>query len=396
MKKSLLVVLAAMFVVVLSQAQTTILDFETAASSTTFQYFGSPIDGSLTETIANPNPAGINTSGTVLKYVKPAVAETWAGAFSNPNPTTAIDLSNGGQICVKVHMDHIGNLAVKLEGSTSGQPNWIIKVPNTKVNEWEELCFDASIPSLESPFAPASGVYTRLVIFYDFGTSGTGSEVVSYMDDVVVKAGTAPQLRTVNFKVDMNNYTANFDQVYVSGSFNNWSGNANPLTDANLDGIWEGSVDMFNGLYEYKVTLDNWAAQEQFGGYEECTKTDPSGQFVNRALTVGGNTNVPKFCFNSCYACGDEVKIKFMIGMGSTPPSPDGVWLCGGGNFDVPGGKYKLKDPDGDGVLELTVPRKKSFSSFYAFANGDCPDFSCKENLEGQSCANPNKFNDRF
>ncbi len=73
MKKSLLAALTFMFVVVVSKAQTTILNFESAASSTTFQYFGSPLDGSLTETIANPNAAGINTSATVLKYVKPEV-----------------------------------------------------------------------------------------------------------------------------------------------------------------------------------------------------------------------------------------------------------------------------------------------------------------------------------
>lgn len=375
---------------------TTVLDFETPATGTKFQYFGSPLDGTLTEAIANPNPTGINTSANVLKYVKPAVAEVWAGAFSNPDPATPVDLSNGGQVCIKVHMDHIGNLALKLEGSTSGKPNWITKVSNTKVNAWEELCFDASVPSLEPPFEPASGAYTRVVIFYDFGTPGTGSEVVSYLDDVVVKTGSAPPARKVGFKVDMNSYSANFDKVYVSGSFNNWSGDANPLADPDLDGIWEGSITVPNGLYEYKITLDNWKAQEQFGGFEECTKRDPSGQFVNRFLAVSADTEIPRFCFNSCYACGEEVKITFKLGMKGVTPSPDGVWLAGGGNFDVPGGKYKMSDTDGDGIYEIVIPRKKQFSSFYTFTNGPCADYSCKENLAGLPCGNPNNFNDRF
>lgn len=375
---------------------TTILDFETPATGTTFQYFGSTLDGTLTETIANPNPTGLNTSANVLKYVKPAVAEVWAGAFSNPDPTTPVDVSGGAKVCVKVHLDHIGNLALKLEGSTSGKPNWITQVPNTKVNEWEELCFDASVPSIEPPFEAASGIYTRVVLFFDFGTPGTGTDVVSYLDDVVVKSGGAPQVRTVNFKVDMNSYTANFDQVYISGNFNNWSGDANPLSDPDLDGIWEGSITVPNGLYEYKVTLDNWAVQEQFGGFEECTKTDPSGQFVNRFLPVSADTDVPRFCFNSCYACGEEVKITFKLGMNGIAPNPDGVWLAGGGNFDVPGGKYKMSDTDGDGIFEIVVPRKQGFSSYYTFANGPCPDYSCKENLEGLPCGNPANFNDRF
>jgi hypothetical protein len=375
---------------------TNILDFEAPATSTGFQYFGSALDGTLTTVIANPNATGINTSANVTRYVEPAVAEVWAGAFSNPNPTTPITLTGGSQTCLKVHMDHIGNVALKLEGGTSGQPNWIAQVANTKVNEWEELCFDASLPSLEPPFEAASGTYTRVVLFFDFGTPGTGTEVVSYFDDLVTKGGAAPQLRTVNFKVDMNNYSANFNTVNISGSFNNWSGDANPLTDANLDGIWEGSISVPNGAYEYKVTLDNWAAQEQFAGVEECTKLDPSGQFVNRLLLVSANTDLPEFCFNSCYDCGEEIKINFKLGMGNVTPSPDGIWIAGGGNFDVPGGKFKMSDSNSDGIYELTVPRKKGFNSYYTFTNGPCPDYSCKENLMGLPCGNPNNFDDRF
>lgn len=376
---------------------TTVLDFETTESGTAFQYFGSPLDGTFTQIIDNPNASGINTSSKVVQYVKPGVSEVWAGAFSNPNPTVPVDLSNGGQICIKVHMDHIGNLALKLEQAAGGQANWIQTVANTKVGEWEELCFDATLPSLEPPFEAATGaVYSRVVLFFDFGTPGTGTDVTSYFDDIVVKSSGAPQARTVHFRVDMNNYAENFDQVYVSGTFNNWSGDANPLSDPEFDGIWEGEIVVPNGSYEYKVTLDNWAAQENFLGTEECTKVDPSGQFVNRQLLVSADTELPQFCFNSCYACGEEVKITFRLGMGSVTPNPEGVWLAGGGNFDVPGGKYRMRDNDGDGVYEVVIPRREGFQSFYTFANGPCPDYSCKENIEGQDCANPGNFNDRL
>lgn len=55
-----------------------------------------------------------------------------------------------------------------------------------------------------------------------------------------------------------------------------------------------------------------------------------------------------------------------------------------------------MSDADGDGIYEIVVPRKKAFNSFYTFTNGPCPDYSCKENLEGLPCGNPNNFNDRF
>lgn len=374
-----------------------ILDFESAEYSTVFQYFGSPLDGTTNEVIANPNPSGINESEFVSKFIKPGVAEVWAGAFSNPNPTTLIDLVNNSKIRIKVHMDHIGNLALKLEGSPDGGDNWVITVPNTKVNEWEELEFDVNLPSIEGPNKAAKGfTYTRIVLFFDFGIGGNGNEITYYFDDICQVGSSAPQTRNLNFKVDMNSYTSNFDKVYLSGTFNNWSGEANPLSDDDADGIWEGSLELLVGLYEYKVTLDNWNAQENFIGTEECTQTDPSGQFHNRKLIVSGNTDIPKFCFNSCYACGEGVDITFKLGMGTVTPNPEGVWLAGGGNFDVPGGRYRMKDDDGDGIYEITVPRKIGFSSFFTFANGPCADYSCKEIIEGLPCANPNNFNDRL
>lgn len=373
---------------------TTILDYETPETSRGFTYFGSPLDGQSTEVVANPLVGGINESATVAKYIKPEVAEVWAGAYSNPNPAIPVEFIPGNKVCIKVLMDHVGNLALKLEGSPNGKPNWIQTVQVTTANEWVELCFDPTVPSLEAPFEPANSLYERVVLFFDFGSPGTGQQVISYFDDLVVKSGGAPPVRTVNFRVNMNNYTSSFDQVYISGNFNDWSGDANPLQDDDEDGIWEGTLMLKNGAYEYKITLDNWLKQENFLGTEECTKTTDA--FTNRLLLIAGDTDVPEFCYNSCYACGEQVNIHFSLGMGSVTPNPEGVWLAGGGNFEVPGGRYKMKDDDGDGVYEIMVPRRQGFSSYFTFTNGPCGDYSCKENIEGLPCANPNNFNDRF
>jgi Secretion system C-terminal sorting domain len=376
-------------------ATTNILDFEAPATTTEFEYFGSAFNGAKTPVIANPNPTGINTSPKVSEYKKSGVSEVWAGAFANPAPLKPITLTANSQVCADVHMDHIGNLAIKLEGSTSAKPDWITKVANTKINAWEKLCFDASSPSLEGTFASASGTYTKLAIFFDFGKAGTGTDVTSYLDNVLVKESAAPVNRTVNLQVDMNKYAPNFTKVYISGTFNSWSADANELTDANQDGIFVGSISVPNGTYEYKIQLDKWAAQEEFIGTEECVKLDPTGAFKNRLLVVGADTDLPKFCFNSCYACGEEVKIIFKLGMNGVTPNADGVWLAGGGNFDAPGGRYKMKGPT-NGIYELIVPRKRGFKSFYAFANGPCADYSCKEDLTGKSCGVASNFNDRF
>src|SRR5688500_1942876 len=185
MIKNLLSLLAILLIVTSTEAQTVILDFEGSATSTTFQYFGSSLDGTLTQVVPNPDPTGENTSSTVSNFIKPAVAEVWAGAFSNPNPGTPVDLTFHNKVAIKVWMDHIGSLTLKLENSTDGGPNWLITVPNTQINAWETLIFDTTIPSIEAPNTPAAGyTYSTVTLFFDFGSPGTGTDVISYFDDI--------------------------------------------------------------------------------------------------------------------------------------------------------------------------------------------------------------------
>ncbi len=79
-----------------------VLDFEAAATSTDFFYFGSGLDGSTTSAIANPDQSGINLSDSVMIHERPGDALTFAGAFSDPNPATPFDLTGGEQVCMKV------------------------------------------------------------------------------------------------------------------------------------------------------------------------------------------------------------------------------------------------------------------------------------------------------
>ncbi len=105
----------------------------------------------------------------------------------------------------------------------------------------------------------------------------------------------------VTFKVNMNDYTGTFTTVYVSGTFNGWSGNANSLTDANADGIWEVTLPITDATIEFKFSLDDWAASEQFVGGESCTVTN--GGFTNRFLAVTGDVVLPITCYASCVDC---------------------------------------------------------------------------------------------
>lgn len=376
---------------------TSVFDFETEATSTNFQIFGSSLEAQLTTVIDNPNSSGINTSGSVVEYIKAGDAQTWGGMFSNPDPSAPIDASSGGEICVKVHMDHIGNLAVKLEQANEGE-NWITTVENTKINEWEELCFNFDNPSLEDSNQPATGrTFGRIVLFFDFGTAGTGTDQTFYFDDIAVCTSGVAENVDVTFAVDMSGYEPGFGTVYISGDFNGWAGDANPLSDEDEDGVWTTTLPLPTGPIEYKFTLDNWSVQEEFNGSESCTKltVNDDGRFVNRSLVVSANADPGTVCFNSCYACGASVKITFDLGVSAITPAESGVFLAGGLEFGAPNEKFRLM-PSTDGVVSLTIERPIGFSGFYTFTNGACGDFSCKENIGGQDCANPDNFNDRF
>ena len=379
---------------------TTVLNFEAPATSTTFQYFGSTIDGQKTTTIANPNATGANTSATVLEFKKPANSQTWAGAYSNPNATTPVNLLTGGKIRVKFHTDHPGNLVVKLEEAQDGAPNWALKVPVgvTELNKWVELTFDPALPSIEGPNMPAAGhIYNKIVLFADFDVVFPTDQIY-YIDDIEVCTSGSTPTAEVTFKLDMNQFGGSFTKAYVSGSFNAWAGDKDELLDPDGDKIYEKKMTIPVGLYEYKFTLDNWAQQEQFSPTTACTNTtvDGANTFTNRKLVLSANSVLEPVCYNSCYGCGNAVKITVNLGMGTVIPDAGGVYLAGGLDFGAPGGRFKMADADGDGVFSIQIERQRGYSTFYDFANGACPDYSCKENLAGQSCAVPTNFNDRW
>jgi hypothetical protein len=100
----------------------------------------------------------------------------------------------------------------------------------------------------------------------------------------------------------MNDYTgAAFTAVTLNGTFNNWCGSCNPMTDANADGIWEVTLPITGSSIEYKYTLDGWATSEQFVGGESCTVT--ANGFTNRFLALSGDAVLPVACYASCIDC---------------------------------------------------------------------------------------------
>ena len=165
----------------------------------------------------------------------------------------------------------------------------------------------------------------------------------------------APSGTNITFKVDMNDYTSPFDTAYVNGTFNNWCGKCNPMTDANNDGVWELTINLPQDSIEFKYTVDGWNDDEKFIGGEPCTKS--VGGFTNRILRLNGDTVLPELCWGSCAACtGTPIvaQVRFAVDLSQYPDTFNTAYV--NGEFNGWCGKCNpLSDADGDSIWEVTI-----------------------------------------
>ncbi len=163
------------------------LDFETPATTLPYLYFANDtLEGKFARVVTNPKKAGIDQSNNVMEFKRLPLGATYAGGFFDfPAPfawtTSAITVK------VKVLMDHIGNFALKLEGSPNGPNNIEVPVVNTKVNEWEEIT--CVFTGKGTPVITGKEGYTRLTAFFDLGLPLATTIQTSYLDDIVIGTG---------------------------------------------------------------------------------------------------------------------------------------------------------------------------------------------------------------
>ena len=118
----------------------------------------------------------------------------------------------------------------------------------------------------------------------------------------VSNATCVPTTVNVTFQVDMGLVTSAFTTPEVNGTWNSWCGNCNPMTDADGDGVWEATIPLLSGNYEYKYSADAWTIQEMNDPTASCTNGDPV--YTNRVLSVGtSDMTISTVCWGSCSAC---------------------------------------------------------------------------------------------
>ena len=208
----------------------------------------------------------------------------------------------------------------------------------------------------------------------------------------------------VTFSVDMSNYPGGLgesDIVYLNGNFVGWCGECNPMSDDDGDGIWTVTMELEDGDYEYKFTVNGWTVQEEFGAIgavEGCTVTD--GTYTNRAVTVAGEDMVlPTVYWNLCpgETPGEVYNVTFNLDATAIDVGGNGMYMGGG----ILGGAnaVAMSDDDGDGVWTVTLELSTDqIGGNYTFLNSpnDGGDWGAKEDISGQECADADNYNDRI
>ncbi|MFM1930884.1 MAG: hypothetical protein RL226_187 [Bacteroidota bacterium] len=185
--------------------------------------------------------------------------------------------------------------------------------------------------------------------------------------------GTCVAPTPVTLRVNMALETVSPNGVHVAGAFQGWSPGADELTDPDADGIYEITLEMQPGTYEYKFVNGN-----DWSGADNDNESVPGACNVNgnRVIEVGTDPITVEYCYNQCTAeCvsdPDPADITFQVNMADVVVDAEGVWMIAG--FTTPqwqAGAVQMSDDDADGIYTVTLNVSGSAEIQYKFCNGD-------------------------
>lgn len=185
---------------------------------------------------------------------------------------------------------------------------------------------------------------------------------------------------SVTFSVDMNNETVSEDGVHIAGGFQGWDPAATLLSDDDMDGVWETTLDLEVGTHEFKFI--NGASWDFVEDVPSACQVEINGN-DNRFITISETDTeaAVHVCYASCAACGMST-VRMRVDMSvEAAVSPNGVHVAGDFQGWNPSGT-PMSDADGDGIWEV-------FASFDAstFEN----DFLTFKFINGNAWANPSE-----
>jgi hypothetical protein len=153
-----------------------------------------------------------------------------------------------------------------------------------------------------------------------------------------------------------------------------------------------GDIDT-DGTGESWEYLDSWAY-----------KVDGAWTYGGVNCTDGSDDSASSNCpypYTGVYTVGTEIQtetfdVTFSVNTANITVGELGMYVGGG----VLGGAnaYAMSDDDGDGTWTVTIALNEGTTGNYIFLNSPTADndWGAKENLAGQSCSDPNNYDDRI
>jgi hypothetical protein len=147
-----------------------------------------------------------------------------------------------------------------------------------------------------------------------------------------------------------------------------------------------------NGTKDYTLRRKDEVVAGNGGDWAASAGTTPEdSEYIVEARptaaylppTLGWHINQPQ----------DVVTLTFNLDMSGVETSLEGVFVAGGLHLGV-AGDNPMSDDDGDDIWTISIEFPANTSTDYTFLNGNCADWSCKENIGGQECA-VGQYNDR-
>ena len=150
----------------------------------------------------------------------------------------------------------------------------------------------------------------------------------------------------------------------------------------NVNGVSSTLGDTWNNPETFSLAANSGAA----GGVSMGTITLNTPGTYQYDCSIGSHAANGMVGTIIVEAAANTVDVTFNVNMANETTSPDGVFLAGGADFGF-AGDNPMSDDDGDDIWTITMPVSVGYTGNYTFLNGNCPDWSCKENINGQSCA---------
>ena len=243
-----------------------------------------------------------DANGTMIHYMD---GSTWLEAWQGASPDacgTPVAPHNG--VGPFTYSYSAGELTINGTGGHIGL---------AKVSNGGELASPANAPASVTYQISFANNDNTMIADINFG-SGWWRFIYEKTQQVVVADP------NITFKVDMAEYAGTITTgVFINGSFNNWCGNCNPMTNTS-GSIWEVTLPLTAGPIQYKFTIDGWDDQEFFIGGESCVDTIADG-FFNRYYVVSADATLPAVCFESCDVCPSSSLVENSMNV-SLMPNP--------------------------------------------------------------------------